>query len=366
MSESTHDQNEIIQFERMAHGPNAVGRLASGKVVMAPGVAPGDRVKIKILKEHKGYIEAEIAEVVERSADYREPACQHARSGECGGCGWQHLDESAQQREKERQIKREINRVAPEAELRPIRTDVPPFGYRRRAKLGHKPGMLGYRKRGVREIFDVQTCPVLVPKLEAALGEIRASVNDWKSGNVDVMVDRKGRVVVGGPARSFLQPSAMTEKVLVEMVLDAIPPTAHRIEELFAGSGTFTIPLLERGHHVRAFEGDKQTVALLQERAKGVVAIRADLLRPGVELSLGQPDVVLLDPPRKGAAPCMPAIIRSQAPMIVYVSCEATTLCRDIETLRKGGYQVDWVQPIDAFPQTEHVETVAVLRWKGN
>ncbi len=358
---NTDAGSDVVTFERMTHGPNAVGRLENGKVVMAPGVAPGDRARVTIVRDHRAWIEAEATEIVSRHESYREPPCRHARSGECGGCAWQHLTEDAQHREKQALVEREFARVAPEAEIRPIRTDVPPFGYRRRTKLGHRDGMLGYRKRGERRIFDVWACPVLVEPLELALDEIREAVSDWRSGNVDVMVDAEGQIVVGGPAQSFMQPSAVTEKVLVELVLEAIPDDADDVEELFAGTGTFTIPLLERGHGVRAYEFDPQTVKALARRAPGASVVRADLLKPGLELDMGSPDAILLDPPRKGALPCLPSIAACGVPVICYVSCEPMTLCRDIGALHKFGYRVDWVQPIDAFPQTEHIECVTRL-----
>ena len=351
----------IVTFERMALGPNAVGRLPSGKVVMTPGAAPGDRARVAIRVEHRGYVEADVVEVLHRSRDHREPPCRHARSKECGGCSWQHLDESAQRREKQAIIVREVGRVAPEATIRSIRTDIPAFGYRRRTKLGHRDGMLGYRRRGLRRIFDVWACPVLDPLLEAELDEIRERMSKRPAGNIDVLLDSYGRVVVGGEARTFRQPSVAAEEALIELVLEAIPAGASDVAELFAGVGTFTTPLLDRGHRVRAWEGDRETVKLLVSREPRVVAMRADLLKTRLALDLGEPDVVLLDPPRKGAAPCVPAIIASGARVLCYVSCAPMTLCRDVAALHKGGYRVDWVQPVDAFPQTEHIECVVRL-----
>ncbi len=353
--------DEVVVFERMSHGPSCVGRLPGGKVVMAPRAAPGDVARVRVVHDHRGYVDAEIEAVIERGPDWRDPVCRHARSGECGGCSWQHLTEEAQRTQKEAIVVREIARVAPEATVRPIRTDVPPFGYRRRTRLGYRDGVLGYRRRGERRIFDVWACPVLVPELEVALDEIRDHVADKRRGNVDVMVDRAGQVIIDGKAKAFAQPSLITEQVLVELVLEAVPDDAVDVEELFAGAGTFTIPMLERGHRVRAFEGDPQTVRLLRERAEGVVAVKAELLRPPVDIDLGTPDAVVLDPPRKGAAACIEPIVRSRVPVIVYVSCAPMTLCRDIGALRKAGYRVDWIQPVDAFPQTEHIECVTRL-----
>ena len=345
----------------MGHGAEAVGRLDDGKVVLTAGVAPGDRCEVAIVTEHARYVEAIVAAVIEAGPDRREAPCRHARSGECGGCAWQHLTEAAQRREKESLVRREVGRIAPEAIVRPIASGTQAFGYRRRAKLGHRGPVLGYRARQTRRVFDVLECPVLDPRLEAALPEIRAAVTGRPDGNLDVLVDADGTVHVDGPATVFAQPNAETEATLVALVLEAVPRTARAVVELFAGAGTFTLPLASRGHALVTYEVDRQAVRRLEELALDVDARRADLLRAGAALDFGHPDALLLDPPRDGAAPCLDAIAASRASVVVYVSCEPMTLCRDLRGLRDRGYRVEWVAPVDAFPQTPHVECVARL-----
>lgn len=180
------------------------------------------------------------------------------------------------------------------------------------------------------------------------------------SGNIDVLFDGSG-VVIGGAARNFRQPAAEGEAALIEMVLEAVDADAKSVAELFCGSGTFTIPLDARGHHVRAWEMDGGAVAALSLAAPRVDAYRADLLRSEITPGLGSPDVVLLDPPRAGAGPCMEAIGAAAPKTVVYVSCAPMTLCRDLRLLLPFGYRIDWVAPLDAFPQTPHVEVVVRL-----
>lgn len=346
----------------MANGPDAVGRLSDGKVVLVRGAAPGDHAQIEILEENKTLARGRVLRRIISSADRREPRCRHARSRECGGCPWQHLDEAAQRREKQTLIEREVARIDPTAEVRPIRSDVPAFGYRRRARLGHRGSRLGYRRPGQRKIFDLLECPILEPTLEGSIAGIRAAVAGRESGNVDVLLDSAGDVIVDGPARIFAQPSAAAEAVLVELVLAAVPaePLA-RVAELFCGAGTFTLPLLERGHPMSAWELDRRAVARLRERAPTAEVHRADLMRAPLDLELTGAESVVLDPPRAGAAAAVPAILRSGASTVVYVSCDPMTLCRDLAGLCAGGYRIDYVQPVDAFPQTHHTECVARL-----
>jgi len=343
----------------MGYGPDAVGRLDDGRVVFVRGGAPGDLVDIEVTNAHSRHLEAKILSVVEASKHRREPECEHHRTDECGGCPWQHLSDECQQTEKQSIVVREIGRIANNITVRPMLVPGPPLGYRRRTRLGHNGNRLGYRYRGQQRIFDIRMCPVLQPELEAELNAIRNAVKEWQSGNVDVMVDASGDVIVGGPANAFAQPNQHAEKALIELVLEAVPADAKTVVELFCGAGTFTVPLLERGHSVSAWEMDKRALAQLRKKAPDAMVQRADLFRGSH--SFGQPNAVVLDPPRKGASACMESILNSRPDIICYVSCDVMTLCRDINVLVSGGYCVEWVQPVDAFPQTHHIECVAKL-----
>lgn len=348
-----------LRLNSMGYGPDAVGRLDDGRVVFVRGGAPGDVVDIEVTNSHSRHLEARIVSLVEASDHRREPACEHHRSEECGGCPWQHLSDDCQQAEKQAIVVREVGRIAKQITVRPMLVPGPPLGYRRRTRLGHNGDRLGYRYRGQQRIFDIRMCPVLQPELEAELDTIRDAVKEWRSGNVDVMVDESGDVIVGGPANAFAQPNRHAEKALIDLVLEAVPIQAKTVVELFCGAGTFTVPLLERGHGVSAWEVDKQSLAKLIEKAPDAMVHRADLFKgPHV---FGHPDAIVLDPPRKGASACMQSIIDSQPDTVCYVSCDVMTLCRDISVLVSGGYIVEWVQPVDAFPQTHHIECVARL-----
>jgi tRNA/tmRNA/rRNA uracil-C5-methylase (TrmA/RlmC/RlmD family) len=350
-----------IDFDRMSNGPHGVGRLADGMVVLALGAAPNETARVEITRTHKRYLEGRVIEIVTPSPDRRAPPCTHAERGECGGCPWQHLTTPAQQREKEAVVRREVGRVAPQATVRPILSPADEFGYRRRARLGYRDGIIGYRYRGQRRIFELHQCPVLDPRLESSLDDVRKAVEGRKSGNVDILLNNLGEVVIGGDANVFHQPSAQAEACLIECVLEAVPETATSVCELFAGMGTFTVPLLARGHSVVAWEGSRQTIQQLKERAPTAQTMRSDLLRPGQVLDFGRPDALVLDPPRRGAAECIAAIVSAAPRYVCYVSCDPMTLCRDIRTLGDNGFSLQWVQPVDAFPQTHHVECVALL-----
>jgi len=83
-------------------------------------------------------------------------------------------------------------------------------------------------------------------------------------------------------------------------------------------------------------------------------------------LTVGSYDLVVLDPPRAGAAACLPYLARLGPARIVYVSCDPATLARDVKALMAYGYRLDTAVPLDLFPQTAHVETVARLEYAGS
>ncbi len=346
-----------VTITAMSHGPDGVGRLPDGRVVFGPGAAPGDRVSVRLAAEHATWCRAELLAILEPGQHRREPRCRHHRSGECGGCPWQHLEASEQRHQKEALIAREAARFCPEAAINPIRS-VSEWGYRRRARFGHRGPTLGYRARATPRVFALEECPILRPELEGALPHIRRAAAVTPDGNFDAMVDPQGALKLGRDATPFAQPSEEAERLLVAEVLRFVPADAPAVLELFAGAGTFTVPLLARGHAVTAIEGDAATVKRLRDNAPTAAVLQADLFRVDVGQFFPSCNAALLDPPRAGAAPCLEALAATRAAVIVYVSCEPATLFRDLARLRELGYQVTEISPFDAFPQTPHIETV--------
>lgn len=157
-------------------------------------------------------------------------------------------------------------------------------------------------------------------------------------------------------------------ELIREVLALAAPEPGDRVADLFAGAGNLSLPLARRAARVRLVERSASSVEAARENAQRLGLANLDLVvgaadgalrtwsRRGVEL-----DLVVLDPPRSGAAECMKPL-RALAPgRIVYVSCNPATLARDLKAL-DGDYRIEVVQPIDLFPQTYHVEAVALLR----
>jgi 23S rRNA (uracil1939-C5)-methyltransferase len=137
------------------------------------------------------------------------------------------------------------------------------------------------------------------------------------------------------------------------------------VADLFAGVGTFALPLSERAE-VHAVEGDPAMVAALEKGWRGAEGLKRvstearDLFRRPLELDeLRGFDGVVIDPPRAGAEAQTAVLAKSRVPVIAAVSCNPVTFARDARVLVAGGYRLDWVQVVDQFRWSSHVELVA-------
>jgi 23S rRNA (uracil1939-C5)-methyltransferase len=171
-----------------------------------------------------------------------------------------------------------------------------------------------------------------------------------------------GGVKVTLPPNPFLQSTAEGEAALQARVLE-IGGKAKNVADLFAGVGTFALPLARRAR-VHAVEQDQAALAALAGAAKApslkpITAEIRDLFKlPLTPAELNGYDAVVLDPPRVGAEAQAKALARSKVPIVAYVSCDASTFARDAALLRAGGFRMGPVTPIDQFLWSSHIELV--------
>jgi 23S rRNA (uracil1939-C5)-methyltransferase len=169
---------------------------------------------------------------------------------------------------------------------------------------------------------------------------------------------------------AFFQTNIHAAEILVRLVLEAVPQGA-RVLDLYAGAGLFAIPLARAGHQVVAVEESRAAVT------DGEASLRLNRLPEGscrfvtrrVEQALGMPalrlpfDVVVMDPPREGcSAEVVDRVFGDVAPeTAIYISCNPEALGRDLAEIVRHGYRAASIQPVDMFPHTAHIESVAVL-----
>jgi 23S rRNA (uracil1939-C5)-methyltransferase len=409
----------VLDVVAMSHGPDAVARH-DGRVVFVPHAAPGDRVRARLVTVRTSYARAEIAHRCRPGPSYREPPCPWI--AECGGCPWQQVTYSAQLEAKARNVREALARIAHVAARRelPIRAAPHEWQYRHRIRLHVGAGRaLGFRRARSHTIVEIARCAIADPALSAVLTTARALVADLAAelATIDLVANGRGAVVVvastgarvserdagtiarwladtsavaglllaghgwerawgdttiairpvaGLPPilqrpRSFSQVNPEANRLLVETVVAlAAPPTS--VLDLFCGAGNLSLPLARGGGRVVGVERSATSVADARAAAAAArldvrfeVAAAEHFLR---QQGLAGAELVVLDPPRGGAAAVAEQLGRLRPARILYVSCDPATLARDVATLTRTGYAVDRVQAIDLFPQTEHVETV--------
>lgn len=183
----------------------------------------------------------------------------------------------------------------------------------------------------------------------------------WEPENVTVSF---GNVPVGLPPGAFLQATPDGEAVLQAAVMEAVGG-ATTVADLFAGLGTFTLPLAEAAR-VLAVEGARDPALALRVAAnrarRPVMVEQRDLFRrPLATADLDPFASIVLDPPRAGAREQMPALAAAAAAHLAYVSCNPATFARDARMLMEGGWRLDWIKPVGQFRWSTQIELVAAL-----
>ena len=388
------------QADGIADGPNGdiyVPFTLPGEVVQ--GVLSGDRLTDM--------------RVLTSSPDRIKPPCVHFKT--CGGCALQHVSDAFLATWKIEVVKTALTAQGLSARFLPIETS-PPQSRRRAtfsARRTKKGKMVGFHGRASDSLVEISGCQLLHPDLIAGLpafaaitrigatrsASISLAVTQSENGlDVDVKqakptdgpmlmelgalterlklarlswngetiasriapTQRFQTATVTPPPDAFLQATAHGQAALTKAVLAAIGP-AKRVADLFAGCGTFTLPLAKLAE-VHAVESDAAALAALDvgwRKAVGLKTITTqtrDLFRRPLEPSeLDRFDAVVLDPPRAGAKAQVEALATSKVPCIAAVSCNPVTFARDAATLIAGGYRLDWVQVVDQFRWSPHV-----------
>lgn len=166
-------------------------------------------------------------------------------------------------------------------------------------------------------------------------------------------------------AMCFLQASNRADKVLTDLVLNALPKSTHKIADLFCGRGTFTLPL-SKVAPVDGYECDQPALNALNEAIevskRPITANMRNLFEsPLTPQELNQYDVVMLDPPRAGAEAQVEQLAQSNVPKVIYVSCGPESFARDAKRLIEAGYHLEHVTPVDQFIWSPHLELVGIF-----
>jgi tRNA/tmRNA/rRNA uracil-C5-methylase (TrmA/RlmC/RlmD family) len=354
----------------MAHGGRAIARH-EGQAVFVAGALPGDIVEAVVVRKGRRHLEAVAESVLEPSPDRVAAPCPYF--GSCGGCQWQTARYEAQLAWKKEVVSGQLlhlARLAPS--VRSTLAVGPHYGYRNRIDLRVIDGQPALFKEGSHELVPIDNCLVAIPPIQRMFAEhgpldsverltLRAGANTGES--MALADDDFGRIheVVAGSrfrisGRAFFQNNTGGAEALVKLVKEALDPQDGEVFiDAYAGGGLFSATVGE-GCHVYAVESDPQAASDL------IVNAKATVLTERFESCASLPtawDVAVVDPPRAGLGrKGADRLLAGWPRAIAYVSCDPASFARDAALLVAGGYQLDWVQPVDMFPQTFHVEVV--------
>ena len=364
-----------LTIHDLAFGGEGVGRLDE-LVVFVPFVMIGETVEAEVTELKKNFARAKLLRVVIPSPERVEPQCRYY--GACGGCQYQHVAYEAQLRVKQKQIADLFERVGKisRAVVAPVIPCPQPYGYRNRIMIRSqwngpaKKLLIGFIRHDNSFVEDLTECAIAEPTLNEQIAQVRANPPPKGGIKVVLRVQPENWEV---PKDSFFQNNFFLLPRLVETVRSFLGASgARHLIDLYCGVGFFGIEMAGAVTSFAGVEYDQKAIAAARLNAANRGITNGEFIAGQVEDVLpellskfsAEQTAVILDPPRKGCWPATLELLRTTRPaQVIYVSCHPATMARDLNILCADGvYQLAGVQPLDMFPQTQHVECVADLR----
>jgi len=392
-----------VRITDIAFGGDGVGRLPDGKVAFVPFAAVGDLVEVREVSSSKSFSRCEVIALHEAGPGRATPVCPCY--GQCGGCVYQHLDYETEIAAKSKQLAASLARIGGlGGDIRPefLRPSPKRFGYRNKLRLeAFRDGgelRYGFCQRDNVTFFPVNACPLANDAINRnfvkclqlpwvvrnALAKVPQplTIRHSSTGGMacylgvtckkgvlrEKLAGREVRVPVG----SFWQVNPHVAPTLVSTLEEWLEPLpCGTLVDAYGGVGTFSLALGARFDHRIVIENDREAAscATLNHQEFG---LKATILRRATETvldgTLARLDacstVVVLDPPRTGCLPAaLEALLKHRPAVVAYVSCNPTTLARDLKTLGRT-YRLTRCAAFDMFPSTAHFETLALLQLK--
>jgi tRNA/tmRNA/rRNA uracil-C5-methylase (TrmA/RlmC/RlmD family) len=364
-----------LTIHDIAFGGEGVGRL-DDFVVFVPFVIVGETVEVEITEVKKNFARAKLLRVVTPSPERVTPECKYF--SQCGGCQYQHIDYPAQLRFKHKQIAdlfERFGKISREV-VAPVIPCPSPYGYRNRIMIRSqwngpaKKLEIGFIRADNNFVVDVEECKIAEPALNEQIKEVRA--NPPPKGGIKVVL-RVQPENWDVPESSFFQNNFFLLPKLVETVHNFLKAGgAKHLVDLYCGVGFFGIETADVVESFVGVESDQLAIKAARKNAEirniqngEFIAAQVEEILPELlqKFSLER-TAVILDPPRKGCWPETLRLLRETRPaQVIYVSCHPATMARDLNILCADGvFELARVQPLDMFPQTQHVECVADLR----
>ena len=360
------------------------------------GGMPGETVRAEVVKVFPERVALKVVDVIDPSADRVEAPCPYFSN--CSGCQWQHVGYQRQLDEKTRRVEAALaaHESLRNARVHPTLASPSQYGYRNHArftvsKRDGDAGKVGYVNATTRRFLQVDHCLLMDEQINGVLERVQGRLKGMSQVSVrsggdtgsmlvqpafnppwpdletgqshyeDEIASTRFRVA----SSSFFQVNTPQLANMVDLMTRSLELSGkERVVDAYCGVGTFTVLLAPVAGHVTGIEESASAVADARINAAGRdnVEFIEDRTEDALRKFESQVDILVLDPPRRGCAPAAIAAAIDLAPArIAMVSCEPDAMARDLSVLCESAYILDDVYPMDMFPQTRHVEALAIL-----
>jgi 23S rRNA (uracil1939-C5)-methyltransferase len=363
----------LIKIHDLARGGSGVGKLENGAVVFVPFTAPGDEVEIKILENNKRYSEAACTEIVTASSERVTPPCPVFEK--CGGCSWQHINYDLQFETKKKGVLQALKRAGIDASTLAL-DEIPAknhYAYRNRIQLHGDPErkIIGFYAHKAKEIISIDHCPITRQEINDQLLPLaRIGFEQFQAPfKLEIEVNAHGKIKhafnEAHGAFGFRQVNDEQNEKLKDWV-KANVVSAPLLLDLYGGHGNLSLPLLDQFQEIRCID-----VSVPEKKSPSAHFhfVKSDVrkwARAGAsDQTQRKAASVILDPPRSGLGADFSEIegelSRHRLHSVVLVSCDVDSFVRDTQHFLKKGYRLARLGVLDIFPQTPHVESLALF-----
>ncbi len=417
------DRIITLTVDAAAYGGSSIGRH-KGKIIFVKGALPGETVDARVEEEAGDYSFASVVSVNKPSPERIEPLCTYF--GLCGGCHLQHSSHRGQIALKEAAIKDSLKRIAKtDCDLASPLFQDNPWRYRHRGQFKVSHGEIGLYREKTRRVIRIDRCALMTdavndglqglqpmvtdsPRLFHGIAEIHISRGDCAIAHLQVLPGLKDssefRTLVSRLLRSgfkgvsvgsrdtcaqqhgetvmtlklgnlgytvsplsFFQSHWKLNQMVVSFIANLLRPlTGKRILDIYSGAGNLSLALASEADEVIAVEENPCAVEdgernLKMNDIRNYRFIRASA--GNLDIGITPVDIIIMDPPRAGlTSRVIHAVLALVPEKILYMSCNPATLARDLKKLFAGGYALESIRMVDFFPQTYHIESLALLR----
>ncbi len=366
---------EVIIIDYDHHG-RGMAKI-NDKIVFIPNTMIGEKVKIKITKNKKNYMEGKVIEYIEENKNRVKNLCPYYEK--CGGCDILHIPYNEQLLYKENKIKNIVSRyLKDDIHINNIVKSDKQFNYRNKVTLHTNNNKIGYYEKNSNNIIPINNCLLLNPTLNNYIKTIDKTNEELvlRTNGIDILDDNNSSIIknIGKykylvSLKSFFQVNDNVTYKLYEKIKEYCNSTKEdTILDLYCGTGTIGIYLSEYCNKVLGIEINKQAIIDANKNKdlnniNNIEFIAEDVSKIINKIKF-KPSIIVVDPPRAGLdEKTIKEIIKINPNKLIYVSCDPMTLVRDLNIL-KYYFNIKEITPFDMFPNTYHVESVVLMNRK--